>query len=120
LENIRKAISSGSISVKDTEKTLSQLTETEESLDGFIKKVSDYSHIFNSMKKELTDLKPENLTSLENEFSKNTASENDSNLKSKTILSEINEINSKIPEVISKIEGKLRLFSNSKYVISKS
>ena len=120
LENIRKAISSGSISVKDTEKTLLQLTETEESLDGFIKKVSDYSNIFNSMKTELSELKPDNLTSLENEFSKNTNSQNDSNLKSKTILSEIDEINSQIPELISKIEGKLRTFSNSKYVISKS
>jgi len=120
LENIRKAITSGSISVKDTEKTLLQLTETEESLDGFIKNVSDYSNIFNSMKTELSELKPDNLTSLENEFSKNTNSQNDSNLKSKTILSEIDEINSQIPELISKIEGKLRIFSNSKYVISKS
>jgi len=120
LENIRKGISSGAISVKDTEKTLSQLTETEESLDSFIKKVSDYSNIFNSMKNELSELKPKNLTSLENEFSKNTDSENDSHLKSKTILSEIDQINSKIPEIISKIEGKLRTFSNSKYVISKS
>ncbi len=97
MENIRKAISSGSISVKDTEKTLSQLTETEESLEGFIKKVSEYSNIFNSMKIELNELKPDNLTSIENEFSKNTDSENDSNLKSKTILSEIDEINSQIP-----------------------
>ena len=120
LENIRKGISSGSISVKDAEKTLSQLTETEELLDSFIKKVSGYSNIFNSMKNELSELKPKNLTSLENEFSKNTASENDSHLKSKNILSEIDDINSKIPEVISKIEGKLRIFSNSKYVISKS
>ena len=120
LENIRKGISSGAISVKDTEKTLSQLTETEESLDGFIKKVSDYSNIFNSMKNELCELKPKNLTSLENEFSKNTASQNDSHLKSKTILSEIDQINSKIPEIISKIEGKLKIFSNSKYVISQS
>ena len=120
LENIRKAISSGSISVKDTDKTLLQLTETEESLDGFIKKVSDYSNIFNSMKTELSDLKPDNLTSLENSFSRNTDSQNDSNLKSKTILSEIDEINSQIPELISKIEGKLRIFSNSKYVISES
>ena len=120
LENIRKAITSGSISVKDTEKTLLQLTETEESLDGFIKNVSDYSNIFNSMKTELSELKPDNLTSLENEFSKNTNSQNDSNLKSKTILSEIDEINSQIPELISKIEGKLRIFSNSKYVISES
>jgi len=120
LENIRKGISSGSISVKDTEKTLSQLTETEESLDNFIKKVSDYSSIFNSMKTELTELKPKNLTFLENEFSKNTSSQNDSHLKSKTILSEIDEINSQIPELISEIEGKLRIFSSSKYVISKS
>jgi len=65
-------------------------------------------------------LKPDTLTSLENEFSKNTDSQNDFNLKSKTILSEIDEINSQIPELISKIEGKLRIFSNSKYVISES
>ena len=72
------------------------------------------------MKTELSELKPDNLTSLENSFSRNTDSQNDSNLKSKTILSEIDEINSQIPELISKIESKLRIFSNSKYVISKS
>jgi len=120
LENIRKGISSGAISVKDTEKTLSQLTETEESLDGFIQKISDYTDIFNSMKNDLDILKPENLTSLENEFSKTDNFENDGQLKSKTILSEINEINSKIPQLISKIEDKLQLFSNTTYSISQS
>ena len=120
LENIKKGISSGSISVKDTEKTLSQLTETEESLDSFIQKVYDYSTAFNSMKKDLDELKPQNLTLLENDFTKNTDSENDANLKSKTILSEITEINSKIPELISQIEGKLQLFSSTKYSISQS
>ena len=120
LENIKKGISSGSISVKDTEKTLSQLTETEESLDSFIQKVYDYSTAFNSMKKDLDELKPQNLTLLENDFTKNIDSENDANLKSKTILSEITEINSKIPELISQIEGKLQLFSSTKYSISQS
>ena len=120
LENIKKGISSGSISVKDTEKTLSQLTETEESLDSFIQKVCDYSTAFNSMKKDLDELKPQNLTLLENDFTKNIDSENDANLKSKTILSEITEINSKIPELISQIEGKLQLFSSTKYSISQS
>ena len=120
LENIRKGISSGSISVKDTEKTLSQLTETEESLDGFIQKISDYTDIFNSMKTDLDILKPKNLTSIENEFSKTDNFKNDAQLKSKTILSEINEINSKIPQFISKIEDKLQLFSNTKYSISQS
>ena len=120
LENIKKGIISGSISVKDTEKTLSQLTETEECLDSFIQKVHDYSTVFNSMKNDLNNLKPQNLTSLENEFSKTDNFENDAQLKSKTILSEINEINSQIPQLISKIENKLQLFSNTKYSIPQS
>jgi hypothetical protein len=120
LENIKKGISSGAISVKDTEKTLSQLTETEESLNGFIQKISGYTDIFNSMKNDLNDLKVQNLASLESEFSKNNDSENDANLKSKTILSEINEINSGIHQLTSKIEDKLQSFSNTKYSISSS
>jgi len=118
LENIRKGISSGSISVKDTEKTLSQLTEIEESLDGFIQKVSDYASTFNSMKNDLDALKPKNLTLLENEFSKNNGFETDAQLKSEIILSEIEEINSKIPQLLSHIEDKLQIFSNTKYIIS--
>lgn len=120
LENIRKGITSGSISVKDTQKTLSQLTETEESLDGFIKKVSEYSTVFDSMQVELKNLKPQNLTSTENDISKTSESENDEHQKSKTILSEIGEIDSEIPKLISKIEGKLQIFSSTRYTISKS
>ena len=120
LENIRKGISSGSISVKDTEKTLSQLTETEESLDGFIKKVSEYSTVFDSMEADLKNLKPKNLTSTENDISKTSESENDARQKSKTILSEISEIESQIPQFTSKIESKLKIFSSTRYTISKS
>ncbi|MDC0885895.1 exonuclease SbcC [Nitrosopumilus sp.] len=120
LENIRKGISAGSISVKDTQKMMSQLTETEESLNTFIKKVSDYNDTFNSMKNDLTSLKPDNLTTLENNISKNNNSETDSHEKSKIILSEINDIDTQIPDIISKIEGKLQLFSNTTYNISRS
>jgi len=120
LENIRKAISSGSISVKDTQKTLSQLTETEESLDGFIKKVSEYSTVFDSMEADMKNLKPENLTSIENDISKTSESENEARQKSKTILSEISEIESQIPQFTSKIENKLKIFSSTRYTISKS
>ena len=120
LENIRKAVSSGSISVKDTQKTLTQLTETEESLDGFIQKVSEYSTVFDSMQQEVENLKPEKLTSTENELSKTNDFENDANKKSKTILSEIDEIESQIPALISNIENKLQIFSSTRYTISKS
>ena len=120
LENIRKGISSGSISVKDTQKTMSQLTETEESLDGFIKKVSEYSTIFDSMDADLKNLKPQNLTFTENDISKTGESENDARQKSKIILSEISKIESQIPQLISKIENKLQIFSSTRYTISKS
>ena len=60
------------------------------------------------------------MDSLESEFSKNNDSEDDANLKSKTILSEINEINSKIHQITSEIEDKLQSFSNTKYSISSS
>ena len=120
LENIRKGISSGSISVKDTQKTMSQLTETEESLDGFIKKVSEYSTVFDSMEADLKNLKPQNLTSTENDISKTSESENDARQKSKIILSEISEIESQIPQHISKIESKLKIFSSTRYTVSKS
>ena len=56
---------------------------------GFIQKISGYTDILNSMKNDLSDLKIQNLTSLESKLSKNNDSENDANLKSKTILSEI-------------------------------
>ena len=53
------------------------MTETEECLDSFIQKVHDYSTVFDSMKNDLNNLKPQNLTSFENEFFKN----NDPDLK---------------------------------------
>ena len=39
-------------------------------LGQFHSKVHDYSTVFDSMKNDLNNLKPQNLTSLENEFSK--------------------------------------------------
>ena len=72
------------------------------------------------MKADLKNLKPQNLTSTENDISKTIDSENDARQKSKTILSEISEIESQIPQFTSKIESKLKIFSSTRYTISKS
>ncbi len=120
LENVRKGISSGSISVKDVDKTLSQITEIEESLDGFIKQISEYSEKYQKMNNELNSLKPDNLDSLENDLEKNISFKEDSQLKSETFQGEIDEADSKIPQLVSEIEEKLREFSNTKYTISES
>lgn len=117
LENVRKGISSGSISVKDVDKTSAQITETEESLDGFVKRVSDYHQKYQKMEQDLNSLLPKDLVSLESEFSKNTSLNDESQLKSETFQGEIDEIDLKIPQLISEIESKLRKFSNTPYTI---
>ena len=117
LENVRKGISSGSISVKDVDKTLSQITETEEMLDNFIIQVSEYFKKYDSIKSEMNSLKPDNLDSLEAEMNKNISFKSDSELKSETFQGEIDESDSKIPVLVSSIEAKLRNFSNTTYTI---
>ena len=120
LENVRKGITSGSISVKDINKSLSQITETEETLDGFVKRVSEYSEKYQSMSDELNSLKSKELISLESELTKNLSFRDDSKLRSKTIEGELDELKSKIPQLVSEIEVKLRQFSNTKYTVISS
>ncbi|MDH5430285.1 MAG: exonuclease SbcC [Nitrosopumilus sp.] len=117
LENVRKGVSSGSISVKDVDKTFSQITELEESLDGFIKQVLEYNEKYQEMKNNVNFLMPDNLGSLEDDLEKNTLLFDEYRLKSKTFQDEIDEIDSKIPELVSKIEQKLRQFSNTRYTV---
>ena len=117
LENVRKGITSGSISVKDVEKTLSQITETEEALDGFIFQVSEYFEKHQKMSDDLNSLRSEKLTSLETEFTKTSDSKDDLELKSETFQGEVDEIDSTIPELVSEIEKKLRSFSNTRYTV---
>jgi peptidoglycan hydrolase CwlO-like protein len=120
LENVRKGITSGSISVKDVEKTSLQITETEESLNGFIKQVSEYNEKYKQMQNDVISLMPADLLSLESDLAKTTLLNDESNLKSKTFQGEIDEIDSKIPKLVLEIEDKLRQFSNTKYTISTS
>jgi len=117
LENVRKGISSGSISVKDVDKSFSLITETEEALDGFVKQISEYLEKHEKMKNELNSLYPDDLVSLEHELAKNTSFKEDSQLKSETFQDEMDEIDSKIPLLVSEIEKKLRQFSNTKYTV---
>jgi hypothetical protein len=117
LENVKKGVSSGSISVKDIDKTLLQITETEEILDGFIKQVEEYYEKYQSIQNDMNSLKPDNLDSLEHELIKNTSFMEDSEQKSKTLQAEIKEDDLKIPQLVSEIERKLRVFSNTKYTI---
>ena len=117
LENVRKGISSGSISVKDIDKSLSYITETEEILDVFVKQVSEYLAKHEKMTNDLNSLSSKELESLENELAKHLSLREDLQQKADLNKNEIDEIDSKIPQLVSEIEGKLREFSNTKYTV---
>ena len=120
LENVRKGISTGSISVKDVDKTSSQITEIEESVARFVNQVSEYHARYEQMQNELNSIIPDDLISLEDDLAKTLSLRDGSLSKSKTHQDEIDEIDSKIPKLVSGIEGKLRKFSNTKYTVLKS
>ena len=118
LENVRKGITSGSISVKDTEKSFSQITETEEALDGFIKQVTEFVDKRKNIQDQMIALESNELSDLTSDLKNALSDKEDSKLKIKTFQDEINESHSNIPKLISNIEVKLRTFSNTAYTIT--
>ena len=118
LENVRKGITSGSISVKDTEKSFSQITETEEALDGFIKQVTAFVDKRQNIQDQMIALESNELSDLTSDLKNALSDKENSKLKIKTFQDEINESHSNIPKLISDIEIKLRKFSNTVYTIT--
>ena len=117
LENVRKGIISGEISVKDIDKTSLQITETEEYLDTFVNNVSEFSEKYVMMKHKINSLRPSDLDLLENKLTKNFSVKDDLEVKSRTLQEEIDYTDSKIPQLISEIEKKIKFFSNISYTI---
>ena len=118
LENVRKGIASGSISVKDTEKSLFQITETEEALDGFIKQVSEFVDKRQIIQDQMIALESDELSRLTRDLKNALSDKEDSKLKIKTFQDEIDEFHFNLPKLISSIEIKLKKFSNTTYTIT--
>ncbi len=118
LENIRKGISSGSISVKDFEKSSYQITETEEALGGFIRQVNDFMQQRKHIQDQISALESEELSMFTKSLNVALSDKNNSESKIKTIEDEINADRLLLPKLISEIEGKLQKFSNIPYIIA--
>ncbi len=118
LQSARKGVQSGSVSVKDVEKSVIQIDETTETLDNFINRISE----FNSKKQELqNELKIFNVSELEkkqSELSKAKRDHDDINHKINTFENDISDSKAKIPEIINDIERRLREISSTKYTIN--
>lgn len=117
LENVRKGITSGSISVKDQDKSMQQITEVEESLDSLISRVASYSDKLNSLQNELKSYDLTEFNTKKNDLEKNSSLQEELQLKLESFQGEINEYEVKIPSVMSEVQIMLQNYSNTKYVV---
>lgn len=117
LENVRKGITSGSISVKDQDKSMQQITEVEESLDSLISRVASYSDKFNSLQNELKSYDLTEFNTKKNDLEKNSSLQEELQLKLESFQGEINEYEVKIPSVISEVQIMMQNYSNTKYAV---
>ena len=117
LENVRKGITSGSISVKDVEKTMSHLTETEESLEGFIEKVQNYNEKRKDIQNQISTFDNTELSTLENDLKKTIDQKTDAESKISSFQKDIQENKEKMPNKINEIENMLKKFSSTRYNI---
>ena len=116
-ENVRKGILSGSISVKDVDKSTSYLTETEESVGEFIKKIKDLAEQKTKIKDQLFDLDNRELSNLEKNLDKTMNQKQDTEIKISSLRKEIDEDHATIPKLVIEIKNKLKRFSNTDYTI---
>ena len=117
LENIRKGISSGSISVKDFEKSSYQITETEEALDGFIRQIDDFIQQRQHIQDQIDALESDKLSLHTRDLNTALYDKDNSESKIRAIEDEINADHLLVPKLISEIEVKLKTFSNTEYTI---
>ena len=119
LENIRKGIGSGSISVKDIDKSMKQITETEEMLDSFINQIDVFHDKIKKIKNQISVFNTNQLFEFERELEKTLSHKYENEQKIKTFEKEIEQTNSHLPIFLSNLESKLQEFSNIQYTISK-
>ena len=117
LESTKKGVQSGSVSVKDSSKSLSQLDETLSLLSGFIEKISSFHKSKNDIESKLSVFDNEQLRQKESILIKH---ENDKLVlesKIKSAEKELADTNELIPKWIKSLESTLNEISAVQYII---
>lgn len=113
----KKSVQGGSVSVKDSEKTIANIDETISLLDSYVSKILEFSHKKEETGKKLDTFNNEKLERLEKDTSKNLSDKQDAESKIQNLEKELSEIKQKISEIIFDIENKLQTISSTKYKI---
>ena len=116
-ESVRKSVQSGSVSVKDINKSISQIDETFSKLDGFIKQIFTYNQKKNNIENELTVFNNKQLESKESDLAKRHNFKLDAESKIKSSDEEFKFTTELIPKLVNNIESILNKISAVQYRI---
>ena len=119
LEAVAKSVSSGSISVKDTDKSLEQIRETVSRLDEFITLKESYSNKVSTLEKNLIIFDIKLLESKEQGLQKAKIDFTNMESTKKKLEDEINDDNNLLAKHVSEIESDLARVTNSKIILKK-
>lgn len=117
LEAVAKSVSSGSISVKDTSKSLEQIQETITRLDEFIALKESYSNKISTLEKDLIVFDYKLLESKEHDLQKKKNDRVNLEEIKKKLESDINDANNLLAKNVSEIESNLTTLTNSKVTL---
>jgi len=117
LESTRKGVQSGSVSVKDTDKSSAQIDETLSFIDIFIEKITSFNNSKNDLENKLSVFSSEDLKQKESQL---TRHQNDKLALETKIKSRENELRNTIeliPKHIKSLESILNQISAVQYTI---
>lgn len=117
LANVRKAISTGSISVKDTAKSLQLLDETVDSLGAHLAEVAGYWAKLGELRAKLRAADMADLDEAEADLAKSESDRDDIASRIASLESEAGEAESRMPGMLSRVQGMVRRYSNTAYVV---
>ena len=117
LESTRNGIQSGSVSVKDTQKSLSQIDETLSLLSGFIVKISNFNSSKNDIESKLLAFSNDELRQKESNLSMHHNDKLSLESKIKSIEEEVTSTAEFIPKSIKSVELILNQISAVQYII---
>jgi len=120
LESVRKGIESGSVSVKDVSKSISQIDETLPKLDNFIKQIITYDKSKNDIEVKLSNFDDEQLRLEESNLARSQRDKLNAESKIKLLDIEITKTVESIPRYIKSIESILNQISAVQYEIKQS
>jgi len=118
LESTRKGVQSGSVSVKDIDKSLAQIDETLSFIDTFIEKIASFNNSKNDLENKLSVFSSEELRQKEYQL---TRHQNDKLALETKIESRENELRNTIeliPKHVKSLEAILNQISAVQYTIS--